>query len=323
MSETGEGSSEQSQKFSLGEQIAEDLPHELQAATANELHITEEIDVKPVKVAVDIQQEFEQRSAEIEELYKQVDYWHGTGRKQNKDAQIVDVVDNVITSGGILPALDPFDITVGKQHTTSLAAQRMYAQVYSLMNLPEEEELAFQYMPRKYWVNEYLLKSIPAGIKDIPQMAKRQLQQAWEKKKPITPFSMWRFAKRTKQSATNWFGKVRVTTPEERMKISTIKSDIPGNYPVLFGIKREAVNPIPVGNAIGKFETRTGELIPFAGFTHMEVPIRHVAKTQALLDQRNVSISILPMELGEVYASQFTPREHVKGNPFKTETTIK
>lgn len=70
-------------------------------------------------------------------------------------------------------------------------------------------------------------------------------------------------------------------------------SDIPGNFPIIVGIKDIKTLPLE-GSTMYTFEDRVDTPIPIENMTHIQVPWKYVSQVQERL-----SIPVLPIELCE------------------------
>ena len=84
-----------------------------------------------------------------------------------------------------------------------------------------------------------------------------------------------------------------------------LRSDIEGNYAILFGIKREAVDGRGVMPFLQRMEVRIHGAVPFERFTHVEVPQEHIENVRTFLEKNNIGLPVIPLEFGELYSSQF------------------
>ncbi len=275
----------------------------------------------PEGVPADLREKYYGKKVEIEELYGRAAYWHGTGRKQYRGEEIIDILDNLMTDGGLVPRPDPFDVTKGGVvNTISLSDRRSYAAGYARMHLFEGESLGHQYMTDQFWgvflritAREAIGYTHIERIKKIGKFAWKHLQET------KNPAYLFQLAVNLRKTAMGWTSKVtREQFRGSVGKFFTVHSDIPGNYPILIGIKEGSFTPVKSASYIDKFETRAGSPIAFAGFTHLEVPQSHLQEIQSFLDQRGVkNVPIIAMELGEIHSSQFSPQQLIQGNPFR------
>lgn len=270
----------------------------------------------PKEIPEALKNEYKDKKVEVEELYSKVRYWHGTGRKQYRDGQVADVLERMVKDGGLIPHRDPFDTRSGAGQTVSLSNRRMYSGGYAKMHLVVGENLEYEYMSSEFW-GIFLENTIREAMgRNKWETALKAGKILWshlkERKNPAYLFNI-------AKSARRWASKVTKEPYSEPMsKVFTVHSDIPGNYPILVGVKDGAFTPTQTAEFISLYETRSTTAIPFSGFTHIEVPQAHIQETQDYLNQRGIeNLPIIAMELGEVHSSQFSPQQLIEGNPFK------
>lgn len=263
-----------------------------------------------------LKEEYGRRKPEIEDLYAKASYWHGTGRSQYRDGQVVDVLDRIINDGGLVPQKDPFDTKTGVGQSVSFSDRRMYSGGYAKMHLAVGENLGYEYMPSEYW-GVFLQNTIREAMgRNKWETALKAGKILWshlrERKNPAYLFNI-------AKSARRWASKVTKEPYAEPMsKVFTVHSDIPGNYPILIGVKEDAFIPSQTAEFISLYEKRAATLIPFQSFTHIEVPQAHIQETQERLNQGGgKDVPVIAMELGEIHSSQFSTVQLIEGNPFR------
>lgn len=248
--------------------------------------------------------EYNRKRSFIEDLYRDVGYWHDTGRKQYREGEVIDVLDSLLTSRGLLPSRDQFDLKKGETFSTSVTDRRMYASLYAKMHQTDKASLEYEYYPRSVWSKIFL------GV--INRMAGDELLPG------ANPIDILKMGIKFRLDYRNWYKKVR-RNPSLRQRLRNIKSDIPNNYPILIGVRENYINPIDTSGFVSLYERRVGGHIPIEGITHLEVPLSKVLETERFLEQKGIgNLPVIPMELGEIFSSKFSLREHASGNPFKT-----
>lgn len=274
----------------------------------------------PEGIPPDLRKEYEGKKSEIEELYVNAAYWHGTGRKQYKDGQVIDLLNSIVNEGGLTPHNDPFDAKTGIVSMISLSDRRMYAGGYARMHIPKSERLRYEYMSDKFWgIFLKLTAREVIGRTNLDHIKKIGIHAWTHLKEGGNLSTLATLALNLKKNGRKWVS--RITKEEVKKPITelfTIHSDIPGNYPILIGVKDGIFTPSQTANYISKYETRANTAIPINGFTHIEVPLAHIQKTQDYLNQRGVGkLPVVAMELGEIHSSQFSPQQLIQGNPFR------
>jgi hypothetical protein len=259
-----------------------------------------------------IEQMYQERRGEIRDIYSKVGSWHGTGRYQydRANGEVKDVLSGIMDTG-LVPSEDRWDSATGVVHTVSGTPSRMYARVYADMHRGPGEELAYENHPSGYWSRRFVASSVANSFKEKHEQEKRQERPVRvDGSKPSLPSP-----RRVFTGFAAWSQKVeRKHTP---WRILTARSDIPGNYPILFGIREGSFTPAPTAAYLAAHEHRSRDVIPTAEFTHVEVPVAHVEETRKLLESRGINLPILEMELGEKYSSEFSPYELMQGSTFR------
>ena len=244
----------------------------------------------------------------IEECYQSAFYWHGTGRyhyKYSGDSKYegthtndhLDVLKSIINSNGLVPRYDPWiKADNAFKDSISLTPFRMYARVYAEFHQNEKEPLQYEYGNPKYWF-------IYLG-----------LLQVLEKKpfRNLTNALRMKYTKSFVKRSQTWMNTIRADLthkPLNPSKLYLLRSDIPHNYGILFGIKKGSVNPIDLDPIVGRFETRSDKPITFDDITHIEVPLANLEETITLLKENNINIKVIPIEYGEIYCNKYSFQE--------------
>lgn len=245
---------------------------------------------------------YKQYESMIEDCYKNVEYWHGTGRYHYsysgkskyegiKNNNYIDVLLSIINEGGLAPHFDPWIPVEGKiGETTSLTRFRMYARLYAEIHQYEKNNFEYEYGSLKFWFVFLLIFQIRAGkfLRNI--------------KNGYHMFTSRKF----KNDSQVWMKTLRKDLDRNPVKLHefyNLRSDILLNYGLLFGI-RNSIATMPLDEFTKRFETRTNKKITFDDMSHIEVPLANLQETQKLFDQYNITLQILPIEFGELYMSK-------------------
>lgn len=170
--------------------------------------------------------------ARIDAMAKQTKYWHGTGRYQYRDGQVIDVLKYIVQHRELRPSRDPFDI-LGHTNSVSLAYARIYARAYADLHRNATVR-AERHGSSAFWSVFFL--------------ADYALEAAHEEG------GLSRVIQRLSESGKDeWHGKIN------RQQLSVFASfatgsDIDGNYPILFGVRD--VDALPTSHAIAIHEVR-------------------------------------------------------------------
>lgn len=237
----------------------------------------------------------------IQSCYKSAGYWHGTGRYQyaHGDSRYTpidfekhtDVFVGILQQRGLLPHHEPWlekmqGITIA---TISLAPLRIYGRLYAGLYLYEKDTLTYQFGTTKFWFRllsklQFLDKSF------IWFLLTRGL---FKLARPST----FRDIKKYVHSIRKDPGR-----NASLFRGHLLHTDIPGNYPILVGI-RHNIETINFNKGMQRFEARTDKPIQLQDITHIEVPLKNMQETENLLKEKGVSLTVIPMEFGEVYCS--------------------
>jgi hypothetical protein len=197
-------------------------------------------------------------------------YWHGTGRYQYGAQGVrVDVLKHLLEQGATRPFKDSFDITQGDMVSTSVARQRMYARIYGDMHEYGGADLRTRYGTPRFWAYYFIMAINLHATKELglwnPRV-RREQQAAWRK-----------------QGEEVWAVKVHSSPGRATGKFFDNGSDIPGNYPIIIGIRRGDYTLLKTAAYVARYESRIGSNIPIGAFTHIEVPGAQVAAVRKLL----------------------------------------
>lgn len=221
--------------------------------------------------------------------------WHGTGRLQYVQQEVKDIFATIVKSDALTPARDVYAILIGGEEMDSLSTTRLriIARSYADMHGKGEKE-ENRYGSSFWWVTYYY--SLFYGL-------------AFTKYSPLLlrHFSRWNKLSRNEAGERTWGKKVNTKT-HAVWEAFGMGSDIPDNYPILFGIKQfQRIVSQPKG--IREVEIRLLDPVHLSDVSHIEVPEDNIQEVQALLTQNGFSVPVFPLELGEYVAST---------QPFKT-----
>lgn len=233
--------------------------------------------------------------AYLGEMYKSTAYWHGTGRFQRRGGEQVDVLAAIIKNKAINPSLDPFDPELGLARTTSLSVPRLYARAYADMH-----------SDRAGILNRLVSAQTAANFYIIRPTLRYMMTQGWAHPDGLTAgVKELRATSIANQKAMPQSWKSKVTNqPVSTMKVFSAGSDIPGNYPILFGMD-EKIKLIDTSSAIRETrEVRTDDPITLDRLTHVEVPREKVEEVSRLFQANEVTVPVLAIEDMEQYVAR-------------------
>lgn len=235
----------------------------------------------------------------IEKIYGEVGYWHGTGRYQyahsnvtryeSLDTDIItDLLESIIQEGGLRLHDEPWFRKIITVPTISLSPFRMYAKLYAGLYLYDKDTLAYQFGTIKIWfriflraqvLNKNFLKFLlTKGFFQLARISTFQNAKLWV-----------RSIRKDGKNANLWHGHL-------------IRSDIPGNYPILIGVKKN-IKLMHFNPGMERLEAKTNTPIHFENMTHIEVPLARIEDTRTLLKKKNVQLPVIPLEYGELYCA--------------------
>jgi hypothetical protein len=243
----------------------------------------------------------------IERCYRDAQYWHGTGRYHYRlqgssrydgtQAEIDDIFASILRNG-LLPHRDTWiDFGLENNESISLGTVRMFSRLFALAHQYEHSSgPAFELGDMRFWVKLYSLLFLSL-------IASKAWVAGWFAITLIRPSSY--------ANTREWIGaihKKHINIWADILKGRSQGSDITGNYGILLGIRglRDDVTSLPLPRSV---EVRTNNRILAEDFTHVEVPLEHVAETRALLDTLNLSLEVLPIEFVDLYLSDRPVRE--------------
>lgn len=242
----------------------------------------------------------------LKDCYKDTFFWHGTGRFHYKllgnskyegvdFSKTYDVLQSIIDEGGISPKLDPILKVNGKYlYTISLTKYRMYGRAYAEFNQYKQCNFEYVYGSVAFWY--YFLAPIQLLHGNLFQNLWLMYKASFKNKKFINDSQAWMFTFRQNNDDFKWTA----------LNFYKVRSDIPYNYGILFGIKKSGVHPVTFNKIVERFETRADNIIQLKDITHIEVTLSKVKEIEKLLKQNNINIPVIPIEIGELYCSQFS-----------------
>ncbi len=241
----------------------------------------------------------------ITECYERAEYWHGTGHyhyyhpRDSRYAGVdhtrtVDVVQAIVDRQGLEAHTDLWYKADGHfLKTISLAPSRMHARLYAHIHLREGVWLDYVFGGTRFWMGFFVFYAGMElfSLKRGPRMFLKQTL--------FNPHMM--------RHARTWASAIRNLHEYKILPLwraYDLRSDIAGNHPVLFGIKKNAVIGDGVMPFLRKIEVRVTGRIPLEQLTHLEVPKEHVSSVKKLLDGHGISLPVIPLEFGELYCSK-------------------
>jgi len=244
----------------------------------------------------------------IKEHYKDAFYWHGTGRYHypyGKQTEIIEDKLDLIINNGIIPRMDAFVILdeETKKETVSLSNYRIYARCYAEVHQYEKDSFLYEYGSLKFWLRFMFL------LQFIEIMRNKPIKNYFRRLSKIFENDFSNDVKKWLSTIRNDFGDKKISILNISLRGHKIRSNIPNNYGLLFGIKKEGVSVFHFDKAVEVFETRSDKSILLKDITHIEVPLNKVKETEEFLKQKNISLQVIPLEYGEIYCNDLSFQE--------------
>lgn len=254
----------------------------------------------------DFRLQYESYLPELQRCYAEAGFWHGTGRYHHlhendsrfenaREGRVLNIFESIISKGGLNNHADLWynDEQLGK--TVSVAPSRMHARMYAHIHLFEGVWLKYVFGGTRFWMGIFFALAVQELCTKLNKKNRAFLRQALFNKRSLRSFRIWANAIRN----CDEFKILPLWRAYE------LRSDIPGNHAILFGIKQSAIQGEGVLPLIKNFEVRVGRPIPLTDMTHIEVPMENVEDTKKLLETKGVRLPVIPLEFGELYCSQF------------------
>ncbi len=250
--------------------------------------------------------EFLKNESIISELLGVTKYWHGTGRYhyvKNGESkysgvnhlETFDVLDKIILENGLKPHYDPW---VGKFTTTSyslsVANQWGYGKMYAHFHQDEATNLLYEIAHIKFW------------YKTIMRI---QLTENYFKF-ALGFLILYTFSNVLQKQGKVWLSTFRSDTHKKWpfWEILTTKSDIKGNYGILFAI-RDCFKPLKLPKILQFLETRTASPVTINDINFIAVPYSNVKETKNRIRAMNLDLPIIPLEFLELYMRRYSLKE--------------
>lgn len=227
---------------------------------------------------------------EYRDVTSKTHLWHGTGRLQWGSSGAVDVLQNILQQGGLKPTRDVYMMILTGKEIQSISATplRIIARSYADTHGSGVNEKD-RYGSALWWVSYYY----GLGYVELATIHQRKMRKNW---------AAFNKASTDTKGERTWGKKVH-SQAKTVWDTFGLGSDIPGNYPVLFGFRKGArTESLP--DSVSKWELRIIEPVEIPKVTHLEVPADKIKETKALLQSHGCSIPVFPIEIGEYVASQ-------------------
>jgi hypothetical protein len=240
-------------------------------------------------VALNARPEFQSARPEIRKAFHESWVWHGTGRFQydpEDRSKIRDVLADIVDENGLVPHTDVLDFTQGEMESISTSPAWLYSLMYAQYHYETGKSVFDAKRNALIW-SRYLAP-----------MSYRSLNEALLKRNPdYTPMLAKKNREEFKDAAKGFHNKATVNPGGKAAMIRGGVSDIPGNYPILIGIRTGAFQPRPIAGALDKHEVRSPTPITTDDFTNIQVPTDKVGEVSAYLQSHEKgAIPVFPIE---------------------------
>ncbi|NLI41313.1 MAG: hypothetical protein GX421_09060 [Caldisericales bacterium] len=221
---------------------------------------------------------------------KQAKLWHGTGRLQHVDGRIRDVLQSIARQGAIKPARDVYAIMAGGTEMISLSMtpHRMVARSYADIHgkgAAEDCRYGSSLQWAAYFFSTFYASLILRNTVSV-----------------VHDLSVWQKKATNAEGVTTWGQKVNQKA-RYIWDVFDYGSDISGNYPILFGIKKIG-QKVSIPQSFHHLEVRVSEPVLLKEVSHIEVPQAYQKETESILAERNYRVPVFAIELGEYVFSQ-------------------
>ena len=118
---------------------------------------------------------------------------------------------------------------------------------------------------------------------------------------------MYIFSNALQKQGKVWLSTFRSDTHKKWpfWEIMTTKSDIKGNYGILFAIK-DCFQPIKIPKIMQFLESRTDSQIFLKDISFMAVPHNNVLETKNIINGADLNIPVIPLEFLELYMRRYS-----------------
>ena len=268
---------------------------------------------------------FEKMRSKIKSTLEDTEYFHGTGARHyaNNGHKYYGIDHNQINDSlgsflknGILPQKDIFnEVFDGSSGTISLTKLNLYARVYASLFLEEGNDLEYEFGSRAFWWRYLLLKMVIDSLTDTKFIADKirgSISRVLDSEKRERYLEERRKRKEMIQNWTSSFRKDKKYIKKPIGVMEKAKSDIKGNYPIIFGIKSGTIETIPLSiRSVGMYESRTKKPISPEAFSHIQVPLKNLEEAQHKVDETALDLPVIPIEFVEIIASETPIIKHL------------
>ena len=274
------------------------LPHHLLLATTHKVRLRYaekllgSIAQKRIVTTKTLRRFSSSEIAKYQKLTQGTQFWHGTGRWQHDEHGTVDVLKSFCDTGGLKPARDVYAVFGGSDqhiiHSISLCRSRMVARSYADMHGLGWKEKN-RYGDALTWTSYYysLFYTHLFTVNGI---------------KMLRRWKTWRSLSHDEHGDNTWGKKVNKQA-RDVWDVFYLGSDIPGNYPILIGIK-ELASQVKLEKPMRYYEVRADRRIAITDISHIEVPYDKQEEVRAVLLAHKIALPVTSIELGECVSAQ-------------------
>ncbi len=229
---------------------------------------------------------------EYSDVARAATLWHGTGRYQHSDGEIIDVLQEILRGKAIRPVEDAYAVFSGGKvmSSISLTPLRIIARNYA-------DTHGRGYREKNRYGDALMWTSYFYGL-----FYARMYTRDYFKVRKY--YKMWYGLTHDNQGHNLW-GKKSNRNARDVWDVFGLGSDIDGNYPVIFGIKK-VEDTVRLSPTFADYEVRTPSNVGLNYISHLEVPLKHVCDVKTILKKHLVLLPVLPLELGELQSSRMS-----------------
>jgi hypothetical protein len=254
---------------------------------------------------------YEELRAQINVALSQTVYFHGGGRFQypklnnfNYAKEPADTLPKLVRDG-LKPREDLFAEKMTGQDvpTLSVTHLRQYARLYASMFLHKEDHFLYEYGPRRFW---WMLLGAKMGCGAALNNPGKLFTTAtkWFIKTPEEREQ----SKNFRHQAQLWPRKFDSSFVADKNSLHFLndvmahaQSDIIDNMPLIFGIKTNGLNSLPLSSrTCSMFEQRTTDIVSPQNWSYIETGLSYVEKLRNELRNLGLDIPVFPTEIVEL-----------------------
>lgn len=263
---------------------------------------------------------FERDREHAETVLADTAYWHGTGRfahgfeggskfSGQPTGENIDVLQSIVNDD-IKP--HPIWTKRDKPHdATAVTVNRVVSRLYAMMNQEAGRELQYTYGSDEFWWNlsNYEMAQ-STSLADKLHYFRTYIRGAALERVGINT-QQWN---EIKSQYASWISGSTQSESANPFRFRHVRSDIPGNFAVVLGIKADEYSTHPMNNTpdLATFEKRIIDTIPPEKLSYIEVPLASIDQVAEQLRSLGCEIPVIPIEFAELIMSERPLHEVLK-----------